>query len=76
MDPIITYLNHTFELLEGLDHLANNNAIKSSVELGTCLRNTKSENTHRRVNDHCTFGLQINWIGLDQARKYAVMCIH
>ena len=26
--------------------------------------------------DHCTSGVQFNWIGFDQTRKYVVFCIY
>ena len=29
-----------------------------------------AENTHGRIKYHCTAGLQMNWIGFNQARRY------
>ena len=34
-----------------------------------------TENTHCRVKDHCTAGLQFNKIGFDQKRKYVVFVL-
>ena len=31
------------------------------------------EITHRKGEDHCTAGLQFNWIGYDQIIKYVVI---
>ena len=47
--------------------------------LGTIfLEGTRDMGCHRTLTveekDHCTAGLQINWIGYDQTRKHVVIC--
>ena len=36
----------------------------------------RSEDTHRWGNDHCTAGLQFNWIGFDQTYKHVHICMN